>query len=172
MPNATFNQTEFSHLQALAQREARRVCRIARLPSHEADDIRQEMLLDLLGRLAAFDPARGSLGAFAFVCFRHCGSRIMQRRNTGRRIGLDGLDGQDAGSDLADTNDVIGALERRLDLSRAWGALDVTDAALCAALSNGTAHALARRTGTSRAGLYRRRHEIQMRLLAAGIAPA
>ena len=144
----------------IAQREARRVCRIARLPAHAADDIRQDMLLDLLGRIGAFDPQRGSLEAFATVCFRHRGSRVPRRQVFG------GIGEQTVSPDL------IAQLERRLDLMRACANLDRADAALCAALSNATAHALARRTGASRAGLYRRRHEIQMRLRAAGIAPA
>lgn len=166
MPSPTPIQSKFPRLQILAQREARRVCRIARLPNHEADDIRQDMLLDLLPRLSAFDPARGSIDAFAVTCFRHRGSRIMQRRGAGRRMGLDR---QDGAFDQADTHDAIGALERRLDLARAWAVLDGADTALCIALSNCTAHALARRTGASRAGLYRRVHEIRMRMLAAGI---
>lgn len=175
MPSPTPIQSKFPRLQILAQREARRVCRIARLPNHEADDIRQDMLLDLLPRLSAFDPARGSIDAFAVTCFRHRGSRIMQRRGAGHRMGLDGQDAlprradQDGACDQADTHDAIGALERRLDLVRACAVLDGADTALCVALSNCTAHALARRTGASRAGLYRRVHEIRMRMLAAGI---
>jgi len=176
MPSPAALQTEFPRLQHLAQREAKRICRIARLPGHEADDIRQDMLLDLLPRLSAFDPARGSVAAFAVTCFRHRGSRIMRRRGVSRRIGLGGQDtgsrrdDQDDACDQADTNDAIGALELRLDLARACAVLDEADAALCVALSNCTAHALARRTGASRAGLYRRMHEIRMRMLAAGIA--
>mgnify|MGYP001451786420 FL=1 len=66
-------------LHPIAEREARRVCRIARLPAQEREDIRQDLLLDLLTRLPAFDPARGSLEAFATVCFRHRGIRLAAR---------------------------------------------------------------------------------------------
>lgn len=161
------SQDTLHGLHRLADGYARRTCRIARLPAHQADDIRQDMLLDLLPRLSAFDPARGSVAAFAVTCFRHRGSRIMRRRGASRRIGLDD---QDDACDQADTSDAIGALELRLDLARVCAVLDEADAALCVALSNCSAHALARRTGASRAGLYRRMHEIRMRMLAAGIA--
>jgi len=193
MPSITLSQTEFPRLQFLAQREARRVCRIARLPNHEADDIRQDMLLDLLPRLSAFDPARGSLGAFASVCFRHRGSRLAEQRTRERRArheaDLDqpacvpNCDAADEPLRLGETipeaegylawcghdTDAIGAVDRRLDLARACSVIDPRDYALCAALAAGSAHEVARRSAMSRSTVYRRVHEIRMRLLAAGV---
>jgi len=193
MPNATPRQTELPRLQLLAQREARRVCRIARLPNHEADDIRQDMLLDLLPRLSAFDPSRGSIDAFASVCFRHRGSRLAEQRARERRArheaDLDqpacvpNCDATDEPLRLAETipetegylawcghdTDAIGAVDQRLDFARACTVIDRRDYALCAALAADSAHEVARRSTMSRSTVYRRVHEIRMRLLAAGV---
>jgi len=180
-------------LHPIAEREARRVCRIARLPAQEREDIRQDLLLDLLTRLPAFDPARGSLAAFATICFRHHGARLAERirRERDRRhpAALDdstaGEDGEEALT-LADLipeseghaawcgqpTDRIAALERRLDLGRAGTALDARDHPLCAALAEHTPHELGRHGPLPRSVLYRRIREMRLRLLAAGIAAA
>lgn len=69
----------------LAERYARRLCRTLGRPSHEREDMEQDMLLDLLARLAGFDPARGTLAAFATVCFQHRASRLATRLRREKR---------------------------------------------------------------------------------------
>ncbi|MBW8269992.1 sigma factor [Caldovatus aquaticus] len=179
-------------LHPIAERAARRVCRIARLPAQEREDIRQDLLLDLLTRLPAFDPARGSLAAFATVCFRHRGIRLaarLRRERDGRHPAS--LDAPIAGADGEEVSlaelipeseghaawcgqptDRIAALERRLDLGRAGAALDERDHPLCAALAEHTPHELGRRGPLPRSVLYRRIAEMRLRLFAAGIAAA
>lgn len=183
---------DLSRLHPIAAREAHRVCRIARLPAHEREDVQQEMLLDLLGRLAAFDPSRGSLEAFATVCFRHRGIRLAERFRRERAARDDrGLDDPLPGTceehlTLAEVipesesyaawcgqqTDAVAAVERRLDLDRASAALDGRDHPICAALVDQTPHELGRRGPLPRSVLYRRIAEMRLRLLAAGIAAA
>ena len=193
MAGAALSPTDLDRLHALAQRQARRVCRISRLPGHQAEDVRQEMLLDLLTRLSAFDAKRGSLEAFATVCFRHRGSRIATReRREGAARHPARLDQPvcDLGSadaeehlTLAETipeaegyaawcgqpTDAIATTERRLDLQAASAALDARDHPLCAALAAATPQEVAARAPFGRSTLYRRLHEMRLRLLAAGL---
>jgi RNA polymerase sigma-70 factor (ECF subfamily) len=183
---------ELEQLHPIAEREASRVCRIARLPAHEREDIRQDMLLDLLVRLPAFDPTRGTLAGFATVCFRHRGIRLAERLKRERAVRVEtSLDSPVAGDDedeltLADLipdseglgawwgqpTDAIAAIERRLSLGRAEAAIDPADHSLCAALVTSTPHQLARRGLMPRSVLYRRIREMRLRLLAAGISTA
>ena len=72
----------------LAARYARRLCQTLGRPSHEREDFEQDMLLDLLTRLPGFDPARGTLAAFATVCFQHRASRLATRLRREMRLFL------------------------------------------------------------------------------------
>lgn len=181
---------DLTPIYSLAAREARRLCRELGLPQHEWEDIRQDLLTDLLPRLPDFDPARADLAAFAMLCFRHAGSR-MARRVRRERAGRHPASLQDAlpGSEaltLADTisegegyaawcgqpTDAIAQLERRLDLERAAAAIDPEDHPLCAALSRHTPHEFAEQRTMPRVRIYRRIREVRLRLLAAGIPSA
>src|SRR6266516_6545163 len=50
---------------------ARRLARRLGLPNHEHEDLRQDLLVDVLVRLKWFNPDRGSLGVFAGTVNRH-----------------------------------------------------------------------------------------------------
>lgn len=187
---------DLHRLRPILRRESRRTLRLARLPGHDREDVEQDMVLDLLGRLGAFDPERGSLEAFATVCFRHRGYRLAQQAQRDRqRLHLTGFDevvadGSGAGGDetltLAEIipeaaglgawwgqpTDAVAALERRLDLDRAASAIEPRDRPFCAALSAAAPSAAIAAAGTSRATAYRRIAEMRLRLLAAGIAAA
>ncbi|MBX6745374.1 MAG: sigma-70 family RNA polymerase sigma factor [Acetobacteraceae bacterium] len=175
----------------LADAAARRLCRALRLPAQEREDIRQDLICDLLHRLRRFDPARGDLRAFAAVVFRHRAARLAEqiRRERAGRAGvslddpLPGGDGLTVGDALLEEEgygawcgqgvDRIGALERRLDLERAAAAaIAPEDLPLCAALAADTPHAVAKQGLVPRPVLYRRLREMRLRLLAAGIAAA
>lgn len=177
-------------IQRIAAEEARRLARSLGLPAEDHDDFRHDLLVDLLPRLPAYDPARGTLGGFARVCMRHAALRIAQqhlhRRRVARTISLnDPLPGGDGltladilseadgyGSWCGQPTDRIAALERRLDLERAAGAIDPEDRPLCAALSAKTPHQLAAQGVLPRARIYRRIREMRLRLLASGIPSA
>ncbi|SUE62867.1 Uncharacterised protein [Roseomonas gilardii subsp. rosea] len=174
----------------LATQEARRLCRSLGLPAHEREDLRQDLLVDFLARLPAFDSARAEIEAFAMVCFRHAGARIarrVQRERAARHPrSLDDTLPNTDGLTLADTigevdgygawcgqsTDAIAALERRLDLERAAGAIAAQDYPLCAALSEHTPHEFGEQKTMPRMRIYRRIREMRLRLLAAGIPSA
>ncbi|WP_431304011.1 sigma factor [Sediminicoccus sp. BL-A-41-H5] len=188
--------TALHRLRPILRRESRRTLRLARLPGHDREDVEQEMVLDLLARLSSFDPERGSLEAFATVCFRHRGYRLAQQAQRDRqRQHLTAFDEVDAGSSDAggdetltlaeilpeaaglgawwgQPTDAVAALERRIDLDRAAPVIDPRDRSLCAELSAIAPSAAIAAAGTSRATAYRRIAEMRLRLFAAGIATA
>lgn len=174
----------------LATQEARRLGRSLRVTAHEREDLRQDLLVDFLIRLPAFDPARADLEVFAMVCFRHAGSRIARRvlrERAGRHpVSLDdalpggeGLTVVDTireadgyGAWCGQTTDAAAVVERRLDLERAASAIDPEDHSLCAALSQHSPHEFGEQKTMPRARIYRRIREMRLRLLAAGIPSA
>lgn len=181
---------DLAPIHRLAAKEAKRLCRSLHLPEHERDDLRQDLLLDFLVRLRAFDPSKADLPAFAMVCFRHAGSRIARRVITERAArhpkSLDDALPNTEGLTLGDTigeadgygawcgqsTDAIAALERRLDLERAASMIDPEDYPLCAALSEQTPHEFGEQKTMPRMRIYRRIREMRLRLLAAGIPSA
>jgi RNA polymerase sigma-70 factor (ECF subfamily) len=175
----------------LAARYARRLCQTLGRPSHEREDFEQDMLLDLLTRLPGFDPARGTLAAFATVCFQHRASRLATRlrREMRERHAAsldDAVPGQEEDLTLADIipesegyaawcgqqTNAFAALERRLDLERAGAVLDKRDHGICAQLTQCTPHELGQQGPLPRSVLYRRIGEMRLQLLAGGIATA
>ena len=124
-----------------ADAAAARLRRRVRLPRADLDDLRQDLLLDLIRRLPAFDARRGSIGAFAGIVLRNQASRIAarirrERRATGGRLlSLDAPAGD--GTTLADRLGeadslsawhghcvaLEAAIDAGIDLARALGAL-------------------------------------------------
>ena len=64
---------------------ARRLHRKMVLPAADLDDLRQDLLVDLICRLPGFDARRGSIGAFANIVLRNQSSRIAMRIHRQRR---------------------------------------------------------------------------------------
>ena len=171
---------------------ARRLIRQLRLPYADLNDLRQELLVDLIARLSAFDPERGSLGAFAGAVMSHRATRIANKIKRERRLfgavpisldetiaNTDGLTRGDLVSEeeslshhLGQPVDVFAAAEHRIDVERGFGLLDQDDRALCAALSHTTVDRLAASGRGARSSLYRRVKDIRFALTAFGIQPA
>ncbi|MCA3446959.1 MAG: hypothetical protein INF93_09615 [Rhodobacter sp.] len=160
---------------------ARRLHRKLVLPAADLDDLRQDLLVDLICRLPGFDARRGSIGAFANIVLRNKSSRIAIRHHRQRRaqcgtvLSLDApiaggteplgcllaeADGLAAwhGRDLSATEDA----DLRYDLALALGDLPEDARTLCAALGTCAIAEIVVRTGTSRSALYR--HVAQLRL--------
>ncbi|MBI1187362.1 MAG: hypothetical protein GC206_08550 [Alphaproteobacteria bacterium] len=181
---------DWRSIQRLAQHEARRLRRSLGLPVHDLADLRQELLVDLIARLPAYNPAKAEIGAFARVCFRHAALRIAaqhaRRRRAARTVFLDdplpgaeGLtladlltEGESYAAWLGQPTDPIAALERRLDLEGAAAVISPEDFALCAALGRHTPHELGAQGGMPRMRIYRRIRELRLQMLAAGIPSA
>ncbi len=191
MPLAISN----SDLQLLlfeADAETRRLVRRLRLSRAELDDIRQDLLVDLIARLPAFDRQRGSLGAFAGVVLRNHATRIAARIKRERAafgavpVSLDevppGGNGATRGVLTAEEDgfsawlgqpvDAFAAVEQRLDVERGLGTLDLRDGSLCAALAHTTIERLAAQGRGSRSTLYRRLENIRLALMAHGLEAA
>jgi len=153
-----------------ARRLYRRLC----LPAADIDDLRQDLLIDLICRLPGFDARRGSIGAFANIVLHNQSSRIALRMHRQRRAQggtVLSLDAPVAGGTeplgcmLAETDGLAAwhgqdASEAdhaalRHDLARALG--DLPDAArgLCVALGTCAIADIISRTGISRSALYR-----------------
>ena len=186
----TISEPELVTLLHEADAAAKRLWRRVRLPRADLDDLRQDLLLDLIRRLPAFDARRGTMGAFAGIVLRNQASRIAtrmarERRATGGRVlSLDGPAGD--GISLADRlceADSLSAwqghcvaleavIDARIDLARALGALQARDRSICAAASECPVRVLADRGHGSRATLYRRLRDLRCVLAAHGARAA
>jgi|GEM_PF-2341408 len=88
-----------------SRRLHRRLC----LPAADLDDLRQDLLIDLIRRLSAFDASRGSIGAFAGIVLRNQASRIALRHHRdrcsrgGALVSLDAPFGPDTTDTFGDT---------------------------------------------------------------------
>ena len=168
-----------------ADRAAGQFCRKHADPIIEYDDIRQDLLLDLLTRVPNHDLTRSSFGTFAAICFRHRSARLALNIHRHRRSrhprALDApVPGQDTVlHDTLSEDDGYAAwvgqptnrsatLDRRLDLDRIITALPAELITLCAVLMSDTADP-ARAAGLPRTTRHRRIRELRCRLLAAGI---
>lgn len=178
----------------IVRREAWRALHRRGLPQQDREDLQQDMLVDLLKRMPAFDGDRGTLDAFVTVCCRHHAMRRAERlsRDRARRhsASFDDQVGRDDGCGARLTlgevlpenvglsawwgqpTDAIAAAERRLDLERAASCIDQHDHPLCRMLSAEPMHVAIRGATVSRATIYRRVAEMRLNLLAAGIASA
>jgi RNA polymerase sigma-70 factor (ECF subfamily) len=183
----TLSPSELSILLAEADTAAARLRRRLRLPFAEQEDLRQELLLDLLRRVPAYDAARGSLGAFAGTVLRRCAARIAarimreRRATAGEIISIDAVraDGTRLGDTLSEADGLAAwqgqaasPPERRIDIWSAVDRLDQGDRTLCAAVAHFTVDELVERRFGSRAGLYRRLQEVRLALTAYGLRAA
>ena len=84
-----------------ADAAARSLVRRMRLPRHDLEDIRQDLITDAFARLAAFDPARGSIGAFVATVMAHRFGLDVHFHSCGNILAIVG-DLIDAGVDVVD----------------------------------------------------------------------
>lgn len=171
-----------------ADAAAGRLRRRLALPVCDREDLRQDLLVDLINRLAHFDPDRASLDAFASVVLRNRCSRITAQHyrrlctQGGHLLSLDvPADGrgeplaarlaEDAGpaawhgQDWAEPE----RAERRADLDWALRQLSEDAQAICVALTTSTVADLVARKDLSRSALYRRLGLLRLDLAMRGI---
>jgi RNA polymerase sigma-70 factor (ECF subfamily) len=169
---------------------ARRLSRQLGLCCDDLADLRQDLLTDLISRIKDFDPTRGSLGAFAGTVVAHRAARLAARIRRERAVfapfSLDDPVGGPEDITLGETipesggypammgqpTDGFAWVECRLDVDRALGTLRGSDLALCAMLVHRTPTELSENGLGSRASLYRRVHEIRLRLMTGGLSDA
>lgn len=186
------SRAELQTLLHEADAAARRLIRKLRLFKDDLADVRQELLVDVIARLPAFDSKRGSLGAFAGIVMANRAARVANKVKRDRRLygvvptSLDETlpegDGATRGDFVSEADglsayfgqraDAFADVERRLDVERGLGALDPDDARLSAALSQSNIDELVDRGHAARSSLYRRVKHIRLALLAAGLKAA
>ncbi|WP_169052404.1 sigma factor [Tabrizicola sp. YIM 78059] len=171
-----------------ADAAARRLRRKPALSAADLDDLRQDLLVDLICRLPGFDKRRGSIGAFANVVLRNQCSRIAIRHHRQRQaqggtvLSLDtpvAGSGEPLGCLLAETDGLAAwhgqdrcaatEVETRHDLARALADLPEEARGLCAALGACAVAELVGRDGRSRSALYRRLARLRLDLAMRGL---
>ncbi|MDR5655078.1 MULTISPECIES: hypothetical protein [Paracoccaceae] len=180
-------ETIIREADAAAQRLRRKLC----LPLCEREDLGQDLLVDLLRRLPAYDPSRGTIGAFANIVLRNQSSRIAMRHHRQRRaqggsllsleVPLAGAR-EPAGDTLAEDDGlaawhgqtccVAAVTELHHALQAALARLPAEDRRFCAALAHRPVTALAAEGFGSRSALYRRLADLRHVLTAHGLGPA
>jgi RNA polymerase sigma-70 factor (ECF subfamily) len=191
MPNP-ISQDDLSIFMAEADAMARRLRHRHGLAPEDVDDLRQELLVALIARFPAYDPARGTVGAFANVVLRHEASRIGARIARHRKlhgakpVSLDEPVPDAEGVTLGDIvseaeglsawhgqpTDALAKVERRIDIEKALGALARRDATLAAKLSALSVDEIVAAGGGARRTLYRRLDGVRIQLAAHGLGPA
>lgn len=173
----------------LADIAATRLVRQLRLPAHDREDLRQDLLVDLVARLRSFDPRRGAPGTFIATVIAHRAGRLARRicrdrffvpisfqepalAGEGATLG-DGLAEADSyGALMGQPTDPFVPVERRIDLDRALAALGPAHLRLCTDLIERTPTQIDRSGACARASLYRHLGEVRLRLMAQGISAA
>ncbi|SMH50915.1 sigma factor [Maritimibacter sp. HL-12] len=175
-----------------ADEAAQRLRRKLTLPVCEREDLGQDLLVDLLRRLPAYDPSRGNIGAFANIVLRNQSSRIAMRHHRQRRAqggGLLSLDAPSGPDDQRPLSETIGedegmsawhgqattayaSTEQHQAVQTAISHLPVEDRHLCAALAHRPVSALVSEGFGSRSGLYRRIADLRHVLTAHGLGPS
>ena len=182
------NAFAWRHFHKQADHAAARVVGRYHLPPADRDDIRQELLVDLLARLEHFDSSRGTHLAFSAVVLRHGVARLTARLRRDREVfapvSLDDPVEQHSSITQGDTfseadgylawiapsKHPITALHERLSLASALGRLSPEQVRLCTDLLTGSVGQARTDPGRSRATLYRQLQKLRLCLLAAGVA--
>jgi len=163
-----------------AGRHARRLAHRLGLAGDHADDLRQELLLDLLERRARFDPERSPFTAFARMVMRHHAATLADRlvRELRRPLKplVEDLADLDEDTDDRPTDGVVDPMlataVERLDLARTLDRLPEVLRAICAALEDHPTTDAAGTYPASRATFYRRLAELRLELLTWDLQPA
>ena len=161
-----------------AEHEGRRLQRKLGLPSHMAEDVQQDLLVDLLARLPKYDPARGNFESFTTIVLRHQSTRLARRHceaftaQGGATLPLSSLDeGSEPIDWISSHATQQAALHERLCLGKATRSLRPCDRLLCLVLSHGSVASLARTGFASRSSIYRRIHRLRPQLILSGFGP-
>ena len=169
-------------------------CRLRRklvLPAVDHDDLRQDLLVDLICRLPGFDARRGSIGAFANIVLRNQSSRIAMRHHRQRRaqggsilsLAVPLAGAREPVGDTLTEDDGLAAwhgqtccaaavTELHHTLQTALARLPAEDRRFCAALAHRPVTALTAEGFGSRSALYRRLADLRHVLTAHGLGPA
>jgi len=159
--------------------KARELVKTAGLPQSEREDVEQELVLDLLGRLSRFDPNRASLRTFVARVVEHGVASLIERRSAQKRDGrrvecsLDELvdDGEGSRVQRAATIEAHAPDVRdlALDLAEVLEGLPPKLRALCEMLPDHTPAQMAEKLGITRRTVSRWVSGLRERFTEAGL---
>ena len=183
--------TDLATLIDEADLAARRLHRKLALPAADLDDLRHDLLIDLICRLPRFDARRGTIGAFAGIVLRNQCSRMAIRHHRQRRaqggtmLSLDApaaASVEPLGCLLAEADglatwhgqdrDSQTDIQTREAVQSALARLPAADCQFCCALAHRSVTALAAEGFSSRSELYRRLADLRYVLTAYGLGPS
>ncbi len=173
---------------AAAARTARLAARFS-LQTADRDDIKQELILDMLERAPQFDPAKGSAGTFTGMVSEHRATELLDRLIKDRmrlRIGhqthaandaafreFEDIDGDNVVPMWSDDRDLFADSMALRDLDIALAYMNGEQVALFDLLEvHQDLSAACKASGMSSATFYRRVHELQMHMRMFGFRSA
>lgn len=171
------------HIDALAVQEASRwasrLIATAGFHRNDHEDLRQEILIDLLRRTSRFDSARGDWHGFVRGVTHHRSIALIAQHRRRRWEVLAGdlgpaEDGDDIPLDALDCRrrmDPAGVLHLRLDVSRVVAGLPAQLRSLARVLGQMPVTEVCRHTGRSRATVHRMTVQIRNAFINAGFRP-
>jgi RNA polymerase sigma-70 factor (ECF subfamily) len=143
------------------------------------EDLRQEMVLDLLRRAPKFDPRRGDWQGFVRGIVRHHAAVLVNRH---RRRALEVLRDDSAVEEDADRDDsiefraecwpqTVDELNLNLDVRRVVESLPVRLRSLAVLLGQMPVKEVCQATGRSRSGVFQMTRQIREAFVDAGLVP-
>lgn len=157
---------------------ARRLARSGRTRGMDAEDIAQDLFLDLWRRCPAFDPSRASFPTFADRIIAHRAASLtaqtqrtqMERRQIRIDDPVEGPDGCTLADTLPDTT-APGELDHglSLDLRRFIESLSPALQRCCAIMADPNIRSAAARVGTHRSSLYESARRLRRRAEESGL---
>ncbi|WP_157928844.1 sigma factor [Pararhizobium haloflavum] len=146
--------------------QAQRLVRTLSMPEADRDDLRQTIVLVVMGKARRFDDTKSSWPTFIALIARHAAADLARR--THRAPVLEPLDG----AEYAIADPSAPDQDLRVDIRDAMARLPPALAHLIDLLAEtGSVAAAQRKSALSPATFYRRMHDLRMQFLAAGLAP-
>lgn len=145
------------------------------------EDLKQEMVLDVLRRSPKFDPARGDWQGFVRGVVRnHAAVLVMRERRRAPELLIEDMTNREDASE-SDTLDildkhpsasVVDALDFRIDVRRVLDSLPTKLQSLAVLLGQMPVQDVCRHIGKSRSRVYQMTRQIREAFLRAGFSPS
>lgn len=180
-------ETFLSTLQTAAACHAGRIARSLHLSTDDREDVRQDILVEMIARLGRFEVEKAAIATFIDLLARHSASAAVRRYRTQQHRLRASLSLDDEADPMArkltrtlSTEQALGSpagepvarTEMKRDVRHIVAALTPELRSLCALLQAQPTEQACRSSGLSRATFYRRVREIRLRFLIAGLTAA
>jgi len=162
-----------------AKHRARVVAFSAGFPSHQIEDLQQELILDLLRRASNFDPSRGELTGFVRGVMWHRGAVLINRRRRLARREILAGDIATPDTEAPEVNvidahhhvDPTAGFHMSIDVRRVISNMPTELRLLANLLTELPVRDIAKATGKSRSGIYKQILRIRKEFVRAGLNP-